>query len=118
MPVFKIHHITKYEYDRPVRESVNEIKIYPYAGADQETLSHEILIKGQPDILIFFDYWGNKTGVFNLLSMHKELVIESQLVLRTTASAQIQVNFDTGFDDLSNGFAYDIKLIELAEASV
>jgi hypothetical protein len=33
MPVFKIHHITKYEYDRPVRESVNEIKIYPYAGA-------------------------------------------------------------------------------------
>jgi transglutaminase-like putative cysteine protease len=118
MPVFKIHHITKYEYDRPVRESVNEIKIYPYAGADQETLSHEILIKGQPDILIFFDYWGNKTGVFNLLSTHKELVIESQLVLRTTASAEIQVNFDTGFDDLSNDIADDIKLIELAEASV
>ena len=27
MPVFNIHHITKYEYDRPVKESVNEIKI-------------------------------------------------------------------------------------------
>jgi transglutaminase-like putative cysteine protease len=118
MPVFKIHHITKYEYDRPVRESVNEIKIYPYAGADQETLSHEILITGQPDILMFFDYWGNKTGVFNLLSMHKELVIESQLVLRTTAPAKVQVNFDTGFDELSNDMADDIKLIELAEASV
>jgi len=118
MPVFKIHHITKYEYDRPVRESVNEIKIYPYAGEHQETLSHEILISGQPDTLIFFDYWGNKTGVFNLLSMHKELVIESQLVLRTTASGEVQVNFDTGFDELNNGMADDIKLLELAEAPV
>ena len=29
MPVFNIHHVTKYEYDRPVKESVNEIRIYP-----------------------------------------------------------------------------------------
>ena len=29
MSVFNIHHVTKYEYDRPVKESVNEIRIYP-----------------------------------------------------------------------------------------
>src|SRR5215510_11447103 len=102
MPVFKIHHITKYEYDRPVRESVNEIKIYPYAGASQETLSHELFITGQPDILNFFDYWGNKTGVFNLLPLHKELIIESKLILRTTAPDELYINYITGFDDLRN----------------
>ena len=36
MPVFNIHHITKYEYDRPVKESVNEIRIYPFLIADRK----------------------------------------------------------------------------------
>jgi len=118
MPVFKIHHITKYEYDRPVRESVNEIKIYPYAGAGHETLSHELSITGQPGILNFFDYWGNKTGVFNLLPLHKELIIESKLILRTTAPDEVQINYSAGFDDLNNEMADNLTLIELAEASV
>ena len=114
MPVFKIHHITKYEYDRPVRESVNEIKIYPYNSPDQETLSHEILITGQPTVLNFFDYWKNKTGTFNLLPLHKELVIVSKLLLRTTASPDIQMNFISGFEELQNEMDSHLHLIELA----
>jgi transglutaminase-like putative cysteine protease len=118
MPVFKIHHVTKYEYDRPVRESVNEIRIYPYIGAEQETLSHEIIITGAPDVLTFYDYWHNKTGLFNLLPQHKELVIESKLILRTTAPAEVKVNFETGFDELKKDMANDLRLIELAETPV
>src|SRR4249919_2784315 len=102
MPVFRLHHITKYEYDRPVRESVNEIKIYPFACSEQETLSHEILITGQPDLVPFFDYWKNKTGVFNLLPLHREMIIESKLLLRTTGPAEFAVNLNTGIDDLHN----------------
>jgi len=118
MPVFRIHHITKYEYDRPVRESVNEIKIYPYIGAEQETLSHELFITGQPHILNFFDYWGNKTGIFNLLALHKELVIESKLILRTTVSNDVHINYIADFDELDKEMVDNFTLIELAEASV
>jgi transglutaminase-like putative cysteine protease len=118
MPVFKIHHITKYEYDRPVRESVNEIKIYPYVNAAQETLLHEIIVTGQPEILSFFDYWGNKTGMFNLLPMHKELIVESQMVLRTTAPDEAVINFNSGFIELAAEIKDDLNLIELAESSV
>ncbi|MFT4153167.1 transglutaminase family protein [Parafilimonas sp.] len=117
MPVFKIHHITKYEYDRPVRESANEIKIYPYSSPLQETLSHEIAITGQPDILVFHDYWNNKTGVFNLLPLHKELIVESRLVLRTTGPSEAAINFDGSIDSLQHETEGNIKLIELAEAS-
>ena len=83
MPVFNIHHITKYEYDRPVKESVNEIKIYPFADPTQETLHHQVNITGHPDIFMIQDYWGNRTGMFNLIAPHKELVIESKLIVRT-----------------------------------
>jgi transglutaminase-like putative cysteine protease len=117
MPVFKIHHITKYEYDRPVRESVNEIKIYPYNCAEQETLSHEIIITGQPDILNFYDYWKNKTGVFNLFPLHRELIIESKLLLRTTGPSEILVNFDANINDLQPEISDNIAMIELTEAA-
>ena len=117
MPVFKIHHITKYEYDRPIRESVNEIRIYPYKDAEQETLSHELNITGHPSVLNFNDYWNNKAGVFNLLSLHNELVIESKLMLRTTSSPDVVVNFISGFEDLHTEVKDNLKLMELAEAS-
>lgn len=113
MPIFRIHHITKYEYDRPVKESVNEIKIYPYQCDEQEILQHELLITTHPDVQVFSDYWGNRTGEFNLLSPHKTLTIESKLLVRTIASAQLQLNFHSGFEQLRKEMD-DLKLIELA----
>jgi len=116
MPIFKIHHITKYEYDRPVRESVNEIKIFPFTCSEQETLSHELIITSLPEIQTFIDYWGNKTGVFNVLSLHKELIIESKLVVRTIAPSQLRINFHTGFEQLQKEVNSHLQLIELSEA--
>jgi transglutaminase-like putative cysteine protease len=117
MPIFKIHHITKYEYDRPVRESVNEIKIFPFICTEQETLSHELIITSLPEVQTFFDYWGNKTGVFNLLPLHKEMIIESKLVVRTTAPSQLRINFHSGFEQLQKEVNSHLVLIELSEAN-
>ena len=114
MPVFKIYHTTTYEYDRPVKESVNEIKIYPYQCLEQEALQHDIIITGNPDIQTFHDCWGNKTGVFNLLPTHRELSIASKLLVRTTASETIQVDFEVGFDKLEADVGGQLQMIELA----
>lgn len=113
MSVFNIHHITKYEYDRPVKESVNEIKIYPYACREQETLYHQINITHHPDILLVTDYWGNQTGMFNLMASHKELMIESKLIVRTLGS-QLLLNREVGLDALKNETVSNLSLLELA----
>jgi transglutaminase-like putative cysteine protease len=114
MPTFRIHHITKYEYDRPVSESMNEIRIFPYQCREQETLQHDMLITGQPEVQTFSDYWGNKTGSFSLLPSHKMLSIESKLVVRTTATTQLDINFHTGFGQLKREMEDNLQLIELA----
>ena len=118
MPIFRIHHITKYEYDRPVKESVNEIKIYPSQCPEQEVLQHELLITGHPDVQTFTDYWGNKTGSFNLLSAHKTLKIESKLLVRTTATSQLKINFHSGFEQLGEETEGQLQLLELARADI
>lgn len=116
MPIFRIHHITRYEYDRPVKESVNEIKIFPYQCPEQEILQHELTITGQPEIKTFDDYWRNKAGSFNVLVPHKVLSIESKLLVRTTASTQLKINFHSGFDQLKSEREAELKLLELAMA--
>jgi len=118
MPVFKIHHITKYEYNRPVRESVNEIRIVPYKCDEQEVRSQEITINPESDIQYFTDYWGNKTGIFNVLPLHNNLIIESQLVVSTITSPQIHINFHTGFEQLKKEAGNDLKLLELSNADI
>ena len=114
MPVFNIHHITKYEYDRPVKESVNKIRIYPFADNKQEALYHELNITGQPDILVITDYWGNRNGTFNLMQSHKEMVIESKLIVRTLGPAQSFNDSVSNFDELKDQVSSNLALLELS----
>ena len=117
MPIFKIHHITKYEYDRPVKESVNNIMIFPFQSDDQETLSHELFITDKPEVFSYNDYWGNKAGTFNLVSPHKELVIESKLLIRTLVPEPLQLPKDTYQKDIAKYVDNDVHLLELARVS-
>ncbi|MBC6492942.1 transglutaminase domain-containing protein [Flavihumibacter stibioxidans] len=113
MSTFSIHHITSYEYDRAVTESVNEIRIFPYQCAEQEVLQHDLIISGQPDLHIFTDYWGNRAGLFNLNASHTELVIESRLLVRAKAPAERPLNFNTGLDALEGEVPDNILLVDL-----
>jgi len=116
MSVFNIHHITKYEYDRPVKESVNEIKIYPFNNSVQQVLSHEINITGQPEVMVATDYWSNRMGTFNLMASHTELVIESKLVVRNQVPEQEVKQFSGNFDQLREEAGRDLLLFELSRS--
>ena len=118
MPVFNIHHVTRYQYDRPVKESVNEIKIYPYVCREQEVLYHDIHISEQPDVMLITDYWGNRSGVFNRLGAHQELTIESKLIVRTLGSAPLPSLYAGSFADLAQDRKQNLSLIELAQSHV
>lgn len=117
MSVFTIHHITRYDYDRPVKESVNEIKIFPFVVPEQEVLHQELIITGQPDVLTYTDYWGNKTGCFNLLQPHKEMVIESKLTVRTAIAPEPAIALPSYVSDLEIAIGNDLHLLELVRTS-
>ncbi len=114
MPIFKIQHVTTYEYDRLIRESINEIKIFPIVSPDQEVLQSELIITDNPEVNFFYDYWDNKTGNFNLFPPHKELRIDSRLIVRTTRSSDLAINFISVFDEIWNEVNGNLKLVELS----
>lgn len=116
MPVFKIHHVTKYNYERPVSESINEIRIFPYECSGQRVLSQELFISGNPDIQYFTDYWGNKTGIFNILNLHDHLTIDSRLVIETTSSSEIQLDYTKTICNIPEEIQNNLRLHELSTA--
>ena len=83
MSKFKIHHVTKYTYESPVRDSANQIILYPIKDEYQEVLKHELTISGEPLVEIYKDYYGNDVGSFSSQEPHIELIIDSRMEVIT-----------------------------------
>ena len=83
MSKFKIRHITRYSYEVPVRDSANQIILYPIKDTFQDVLQHTIQITGNPVVEVHKDYYGNDVGTFTHSKPHQELVIDSNLVVAT-----------------------------------
>jgi len=83
MPRFNIHHITKYTYEGPVRDSANQIVLYPIKDDYQEVLKQELTISGDPNVEKFIDYYGNEIGTFTNAESHTSLVIDSRVEVIT-----------------------------------
>lgn len=83
MPRFVIQHITKYTYPEPVRDSANQIMLYPIRNEYQSVQNHIIVITGEPNIETYNDYYGNEIGYFMNIAPHTELKIESTITVIT-----------------------------------
>lgn len=83
MPQFRIQHITRYIYEEMVRDSANQIMLYPVNDDFQSVVQQAITISGNPSIHIHDDYYGNKVGTFTYAQPHHEMIINSQVTVDT-----------------------------------
>lgn len=83
MPEFKIQHITRYSYDGAVRDSANQVILFPIVDVHQTVLKHDLHITGNPIVDTHVDYYGNEVGSFTYSVPHNQMVINSKLVVNT-----------------------------------
>ena len=114
MPVFRIQHITTYEYDRMIQESMNEIKIFPIISDEQELIESRLTISGNPEVHYFYDYWDNRSGNFNLFPPHRELIINSEVIVKTLQPDILRMNFISVFNEMWNEVNGNLKMVELS----
>ena len=113
MAVFKIVHITKYQYNWPIKESINEIRLFPHHFENQEVLQYQLLITHNPDVDISADYYGNRMGNFNVLDAHTEMTIESRMLVRVNHSLKIPEIDATSVNDIREDKEKSILLLRL-----
>lgn len=83
MSRFSIRHITRYRYEEPVRDSANQIMLYPLRDAFQEVSRHQVIVSGDPAVFLYEDYYGNQIGTFSHPHPHQTLEIDSRLWIAT-----------------------------------
>ncbi len=113
MALFKIVHITKYQYNHPIKESINEIRLFPHHFENQEVLQYQIFITHNPDVDISEDYYGNRVGNFNVLDAHTEMTIESRMLVRVNHSLKIPEIDSTSVKDIEEEKQKSIMLLRL-----
>jgi transglutaminase-like putative cysteine protease len=83
MPKFNIRHLTKYRYETTVRDSANQIMLYPIKDGYQDVIQHTIHVTGDPLLEHHLDFFGNQVGTFTQATPHIELAIDSKLTIIT-----------------------------------
>lgn len=83
MPEFKIQHITRYTYDGMVRDSANQIILFPLVDINQDVLKHDLTVTGNPLVDTHVDYYGNEVGSFTYIVPHNRMIINSEVLVTT-----------------------------------
>jgi transglutaminase-like putative cysteine protease len=91
MPEFEIQHTTRYIYESVVRDSANQIILFPIKDDYQDVLKQELTITGNPVVDTHIDYYGNEVGSFTFSDKHAMLTINSKIWV-TTKHRTLPVN--------------------------
>ncbi len=83
MPEFEIQHITRYIYESMVRDSANQVILFPIKDEYQDVLKQELIITGNPVVDTHIDYYGNEVGSFTFSERHNQLTINSRVTVST-----------------------------------
>ncbi|OOG73373.1 transglutaminase family protein [Flavobacterium sp. A45] len=118
MAIFKIVHITKYQYNWPIKESINEVRLFPHNFDNQKVIDYQLLITHDPEVEYYQDYYGNRVANFNNLESHEEMVIESRMTVRVNHSLKIPEIDNTTIKDIEKEKSKNITLLRLSYPEV
>jgi len=103
--LLEVRHVTRYEYDQPVRESVMELWMQPQKGARQRLVSFDLEINPAAQLFSFADTFGNAVYHFDVPQPHERLTITARSAVETQAPAPLPESLDTGeWDRLRSDF--------------
>jgi transglutaminase-like putative cysteine protease len=82
---YRLLHITEFQYDGPVSESYNEVRLRPMQDERQSCLSFRISTVPMSQPSAHLDFFGNWVHQFNVLPEHRMLRIETESVVLVQA---------------------------------
>jgi len=78
-----ITHLTQYDYEESVTDSVNEIRLTPSTNERQSCYHQSITVEPNAPLLSYEDYFGNRVHVFSVNGPHRRLSIRTSMTVVT-----------------------------------
>jgi transglutaminase-like putative cysteine protease len=92
--LFDIRHVTQYNYDDLVRESVMELWMQPRAAHGQNLINFDLEIEPVVKVFNYIDPWGNNVRHFDVPHPHRRLTITSHSLVETDALSPLPETVD------------------------
>ena len=92
--LFDIRHVTQYNYDEPVRESVMELWMQPRAAHGQNLINFDLEVDPAAQLFTYIDPWGNTVRHFDVPHPHDRLTITSHSLVETDAPPPLPATLD------------------------
>ena len=81
MIFYSIRHLTKFIYERPVSESVMEVRMHPRSDSNQRCLAFSLSVSPRCRVFSYRDHLGNNVQHFDIPGDHTQLVIIAESVV-------------------------------------
>src|SRR5262245_60326049 len=86
---YQIRHVTKFQYDEAVSETVMEVRKHPRSDAMQRCLSHELTTTPRARIFSYRDYLGNVVHHFNVPGRYSRLMLVAESLVEVDPSPEV-----------------------------
>lgn len=101
---YDIHHITRFKYDKPVRESVTELRMFPRSEGPQRCLDFNLVVDPHVSTDFYIDHQANTVHHFDIPAFHKELTLK--------ATSIVEIREDTGKPDAASVTWADLDAVQ------
>jgi transglutaminase-like putative cysteine protease len=81
--------LTKFQYDKPVSESVMEMRMHPRSDSNQRCLSFTLSVSPRTRVFSYRDHLGNNIHHFDIPGEHQQLVIVAESLVEQQPLAEI-----------------------------
>ncbi|WP_163835603.1 transglutaminase family protein [Spartinivicinus ruber] len=113
---YQIKHTTTYQYNEKVSLSQNHARLTPQTNQCQSCLSHHLEISPKADYLVCFqDYFNNQVSVFEVPTMHDQMVVTAVSEVEIFA-AQQQVDRQLTWEQVRDQLKQPIDMNSLQAA--
>ena len=89
MNFFSIRHLTRFEYDGPVCETLMETRMHPRTDTNQRCLTFSLSVSPRCRVFSYKDHLGNNVHHFDIPRDHRALVIRAESLVELQRLAPI-----------------------------
>jgi transglutaminase-like putative cysteine protease len=86
---YAIRHLTRYRYNRPVWQSMLEVRMHPRSEGHQRCFTFRLSVNPRARIFTFTDHLGNQVHHFDLPQHHRELTIVADALVNVEPVAEV-----------------------------
>ncbi len=91
---YTVTHVTRFQYQGPVHESLMEVRLGPRNDGRQTVQSFDLTTTPAATVFRFVDALGNHVHQFDIVPPHQQLVIQTRMHVRTSPTPAVPEHLD------------------------